>query len=112
MDEISINQALQELDTTLADLLQQSKTLSLSEDSSGISCRHHWNPEAKTFSYHTHVVVPHIHSESLETLSHLFFNAYSLQRHGWYSQFVSGTIKPLPFHTDARGEHQLGLGYF
>lgn len=43
---------------------------------------------------------------------HLFFNAYSLQRHGWYSQFVSGTIKPLPFHAHARGEHQLGLGYF
>jgi len=112
MDEISINQALQELDTTLADLLSQSNTLSPSEHASGISCRHHWNPAAKTFSYHTHVVVPHINSESLETLSHLFFNAYSLQRHGWYSQFVSGTIKPLPFKTNVRGEHQLGQGYF
>ena len=112
MDEISINQALHELDTTLADLLQQPKTLSLSEHASGISCRHHWNPVAKTFSYHTHVVVPHINSTSLETLSHLFFNAYNLQQHGWYSQFVSGTITPLPFNTGVRGEHQLGQGYF
>jgi hypothetical protein len=54
----------------------------------------------------------HIFIRNLEILSHLFFNVYSLQRHGWYSQFVSGTIKPLPFHTDARDEHQLGLGYF
>jgi len=76
MNEISINQALQELETTLADLLQHSKTLSLSEHASAISPRHHWSPAAKTFTYHTHVVVPHIHSESVETLSHLFFNAY------------------------------------
>jgi hypothetical protein len=112
MDEISINQCLQELDTTLADLLQQSKTLSIAEHSGGISCRNYWNHATKTFSYHTHVVVPDVESQSLETLSHLFFNAYSLKQHGWYSQFVGGTIKPLPFHTDTRGEHQLGQGYF
>jgi hypothetical protein len=112
MDEISIKQALQELDATLAVLLAQSNTLSPAERTGGISCRHHWNRVAKTFSYHTHVVVPHIQKESIETLSHLFFNAYSLQRHGWYSQFVRGTNTPLPFIIDKEGEHQLGCGYF
>jgi hypothetical protein len=112
MDEISINQALQELDTTLLELLRQSKTLPLSKDSSDISCRHHWNPMAKTYTYHTHVVVPDISSTSLATLSHLFFNAYTLQQHGWYSQFVSGMMIPLPVITEVPGEHQLGQGYF
>jgi hypothetical protein len=112
MDEISVNQALQELDTTLADLLRQSKTLALSDNASGISCHHYWNPTAKTFSYHTHVVVPNIASTAIGVLSHLFFNAYTLQQHGWYSQFVSGTIAPLSFTTDIPGEHQLGQGYF
>ena len=69
MDEISIDQALQELDTTLADLLRQSKTLPLSQHSNGIGCHHHWNPTAKTFSYHTHVVVPKIKSTAIEMLS-------------------------------------------
>ena len=112
MDEISIELALQELDSTLAHLEQASRAVQAAETAAGISCRHHWNPAAKTFSYHTHVVVPHANRTSLETLSHLFFNAYSLQRHGWYSQFVSGTTRPLPFNTDVRGEHQLGQGYF
>lgn len=112
MDEISVNQALQELDTTLADLLRQSKTLALSDNASGISCRHYWNPTAKTFSYHTHVVVPNIKSTAIKMLSHLFFNAYTLQQHGWYSQFFSGTTAPLSFTTDTPGEHQLGQGYF
>ncbi len=112
MDEISIELALQELDSTLADLVRASGTVQAVETAAGISCRHYWNPAAKTFSYHTHVVVPHANRTSLETLSHLFFNAYSLQRHGWYSQFVSGSTGPLPFNTDVRGEHQLGQGYF
>jgi len=112
MDAISVNQALQELQTTLADLLRHSKTLALSDNANGISCQHYWNPTAKTFSYHTHVVVPNIKSTAIKMLSHLFFNAYTLQQHGWYSQFVSGTMTPMPFETEVAGEHQLGQGYF
>ncbi len=112
MDEISIHHALQELEITLADLLRQSNARRLSDNSSSISCHHYWNPMAKTFSYHTHVMVPDIAPTALATLSHLFFNAYTLQQHGWYSQFVSGTMMPLPFTTDVPGEHQLGQGYF
>jgi len=112
MDEIPIDQALQELQSTLAVLLRQCKTLPLSANSSGITCRHYWNPTARTFTYHTQVVVPDIKSTTIKMLSHLFFNAYTLQQHGWYSQFVSGTTTSLPFATDVAGQHQLGQGYF
>jgi hypothetical protein len=47
MDEIAIHQALQELDTTLADLLRQSKMLPKNENSSAIDYHHHWNPLRK-----------------------------------------------------------------
>jgi hypothetical protein len=112
MDEISIQLALQELDTTLANLLHESTAIQAIETAGGISCRHRWNPAAGTFTYHTHVVVPHFKSKAMEMLSHLFFNAYTLKQHGWYSQFVSGVMTPLPFTTSEPGEHQLGQGYF
>jgi hypothetical protein len=48
----------------------------------------------------------------VEHLSTLFFNAYSLQQHGWYSQFSSGAMWPLAFTPRVQGEHQLGQGYF
>ncbi len=112
MDEIPIDQALQELHSTLEDLLRQCRTPPPAANHSGISCRHYWNPTARTFTYHTHVVVPDILSTKIEMLSHLFFNAYTLQQHGWYSQFVSGTMTSLPITTAVAGQHQLGQGYF
>jgi hypothetical protein len=112
MDETTVDGALQELDATLADLLQQSGTLQATETAPGIRCHRHWNAAAKTFTYHTHVVVPGIAASAVDLLSALFFNAYSLQQHGWYSQFSSGAMRPLAFTPTVRGEHQLGQGYF
>ena len=112
MDEISIDDALQELHSTLDRLLRLSSTQHQLDEGNSISCRHHWNPLVGTYTYHTHVVVPNIAPTTLATLSHLFFNAYTLPQHGWYSQFVSGTAAPLPCATTALGEHQLGQGYF
>lgn len=112
MEETGIDTALQELETTLAELLRRSKELQVVETTSGIRCHRHWNPKAKTFTYHTHVVVAGIGASVIERLSDLFFNAYRLQQHGWYSQFSSGTMRPLPFTPEAQGEHQLGQGYF
>jgi hypothetical protein len=112
MDETSLDQALQELDSTLADLLQQARTLQAIETAPGIRCHRHWNAAAKTFTYHTHVVVAGIKTPVIGQLSDLFFNAYRLRQHGWYSQFASGTMWPLPFTPPVRGEHQLGQGYF
>lgn len=112
MNETTVDNALQELELTLADLLQQSRTLQTLETASGIRCHRHWNPAAKTFTYHTHVVVEGIGATAVEHLSTLFFNAYSLQQHGWYSQFSSGAMRPLSFTPTLQGEHQLGQGYF
>lgn len=112
MHDIAINEALQELQVNLPWLTIQSKKIQLLERKPGISCRRLWNPAAKTYTYHTHAVVPGIGPAALHQLSHLFFNAYSLQQHGWYSQFVSGVMAPLPFAAGISGEHQLGQGYF
>jgi hypothetical protein len=117
MDETTVASALQELDITLADLLQQARQLQALETKPGIRCHRHWNPAAKTFTYHTHVVVEGIAASAVEHLSTLFFNAYSLQQHGWYSQFSRGAMWPLAFMPEVQGEqvqgeHQLGQGYF
>lgn len=112
MEETGIDTALQELETTLAQLLRRSKELQIVEATDGIRCHRYWNPEAKIFTYHTHVVVAGIGPSVIERLSDLSFNAYRLQQHGWYSQFSSGTMRPLPFKPAARGDHQLGQGYF
>ena len=112
MDETTVDSALQELASTLTDLMQQARTLQSQETTSGIRCHRRWNPAARTFTYHTHVVVPGIAAAAVEHLSTLFFNAYSLQQHGWYSQFSNGTMRPLAFTPDVHGEHQLGQGYF
>lgn len=112
MSELSTDQALQELPTSLSWLTVQAKKIQQQERKPGISCYRLWNPSAQTYTYHTHVVVPGISPSALTQLSELFFNAYTLQQHGWYSQFVSGVMMPLPFSTGMQGEHQLGQGYF
>lgn len=79
-----------------------------------IRCQRYWNPLAKTFTYHTHVAVPAVAASTLDHVSTLFFNAYALQQHGWYSQFVRGAMyatEDTPRHA-TEGEHQLGQGYF
>lgn len=111
-DETTVAGALQELDATLAALLQQARTLQALETTPGIRCHRHWNSQAKTFTYHTHVVMAGIGAAAVEHLSTLFFNAYSLPQHGWYSQFSSGEMRPLACAPTVQGEHQLGQGYF
>lgn len=70
---------------------------------------------ARTYTFHTHVFVPGASSPTiLARVSELFFRAYELERHGWYSQFVEGKREePPPGLSGEEGlEHALGWGVF
>lgn len=105
---LNIDTALQELAITVPRLL----SIAVPQHSQTITCQRTWNPQAKTYTYHTHVAVPEVSAAALQTVSDLFFNAYRLQQHGWYSQFVRGEMYPLPNATTVGGEHQIGQGLF
>ena len=69
----------------------------------------------RTYTFHTHVFVPRADSPAiLARVSELFFRAYELERHGWYSQFLVGAAEAPPpgLGGDAALEHAQGWGVF
>ncbi len=115
--ELTLSQGLREVggvERVLASLAvaQQAKALS-----SPIHCSSQWNPLNGTFTYHTHTVVDDFSASNLGLVARLFFDAYSLEKQDWYSQFVGGDNQPLPAGVDAFADEvprsfQLGQGYF
>jgi hypothetical protein len=110
--ELTLNAALLELDGTVPLLQYLAGQAEAGTHKEGVHCSRFWNPLVKTYTYHTHVVVPGINMAVLERVTEQFYNAYALQKQVWYSQFVSGAAYPLPIATQAVGQHQIGQGYF
>ena len=102
--------AVAEVPATLA-LLQWLVAHHAPQGIPGVHCQRLWNPLAGTYTYHTLVTVEGVHPPVLAAVSDLFFNAYALPQHGWYSQFVCGEMYPLD-DADTATKHQLGQGYF
>jgi hypothetical protein len=109
---LDIESALDELSGTLPVLEYLARCAEAGSHKNGVHIARLWNPLVKTYTYHTHVVVPGITADVLERVSEQFFNAYALQKQVWYSQFVGGASYPLPHATAVTGQHQIGQGYF
>ena len=116
-NQLSIADGISEIDDVEKILISMVDVLQEQQVHKGIACVSHWNPDYTTFTYHTHAVARNFKADSLEHLAKLFFNAYSLGKQEWYSQFVCGENHPLPKnikHTiDSTDRHyQIGQGYF
>jgi hypothetical protein len=110
--ELSLDAALDELEATLPLLEYLARCAEAGSHKEGVHCARIWNTLVKTYTYHTHVVVPGINAAVLERVAEQFFNAYALQKQVWYSQFVGGASYPLPQATPIAGQHQIGQGFF
>jgi hypothetical protein len=110
--ELDIETALDELSGTLPVLEYLARCAEAGSHKNGVHITRLWNPLVKTYTYHTHVVVPGITADALERVTEQFFNAYALQKQVWYSQFISGASYPLPKATEVAGRHQIGQGFF
>lgn len=121
--ELSVADGLEEVGeverllVALSDVEQESAGQQKAAGTSSVNCVSYWNPTCGTFTYHTHAVVESFGPGSVDRVASLFFNAYSLEKHDWYSQFVGGENRPLPEGLVARAgepsrEYQVGQGYF
>lgn len=115
--QLSIAEAIAEANAVEKILVSLSELQQAKPSLNPINCLSYWNPLYGTFTYHTHTVVDNFGGKDLEKIAALFFNAYSLQKQDWYSQFVSGENKPLPKKVDSQNnimlrEQQIGQGYF
>lgn len=72
-----------------------------------------WRPQAKTFTYHTHVSVSSVDRALLDVVADTFFGAADLRRQPWYTQFQRGQSRALD-HGPPEGilRHQLALSTF
>ena len=62
-------------------------------DNDSVRVTRSWCTAAHTHTFHTHVFVAGAHSPALlQRCGSLFLDAYGLQRHGWYAQFVGGAL--------------------
>lgn len=115
--ELSIEEGVEEANAVEKILVSLSELQQAKPVCNPINCLSYWNPLYGTFTYHTHTIVDGFRGGDLKQIASLFFNAYSLQKQDWYSQFVSGENKPLPQNIDFKnnnmeGEQQIGQGYF
>ena len=63
----------------------------VTRDQDSVRVTKRWNSRARTHTFHTHCFIAGADSHALlQRCGSLFLNAYGLERHGWYSQFVRG----------------------
>ncbi len=115
--EVSIAEGIDEVGGVERMLAELAAAQQAKPQVDAISCSSYWNPLHGTFTYHTHAIVDAFRPDKLDQVAQAFFNAYSLDRQGWYSQFVSGENVPLPSDVPVQPEgvprdHQIGQGYF
>ena len=73
----------------------------------------HWQADAGTFCYQTHIAISGQASQRLRWLTDVFYNAATLPRQPWYPQFLGGASEALDA-PPAPGidRHQLTCGRF
>ena len=73
----------------------------------------HWQKDARTFCYHTHIAISEQPEQQFTWLAELLFNAANMSRQPWYPHFHGGLCVPAELPVSNSGNrHQVAWGRF
>lgn len=73
----------------------------------------HWQKDAGTYCYQTHIAISGQSKERLTELANTLYSASTLHSQPWYPQFLGGEATPVAADTPPGiGQHQLSVGQF